>query len=908
MLIIQATNTWSQVASVPLYNSPWGLEGTDAATTGLDGTIYAFSAGWATPQVSAYNQTTNTWTQIASHLYSAYGKAATTGLDGTIYIMGGYATNYAAVSEVDAYTPVVPVTPTVNVIDNGGTYNATAFVATATVNGQASLEGVTPTLDYQQLVNGSWHDLGANAPVNAGSYDVTANFAGSTDYAAVSSNPPTLFSIMQATATVNVTPYSVTYDGNAHTATATATGINNLALPSSDLNLAGTTHTNVGTYYSDTVTFSDPNYYPQTYLALGDTIGLASTTVLTSSSNSSVYGQSVTFTATVTPSSGTGSTPTGMVTFYDNGVPCTNGIDPFTNTPTPVNVQLIDGVATFTPYNGTGQPSFGSASNMVVGTNSITAVYNGTMPYMGGSDPPYGPSTSAAITQVVTKADPDVYIYQKFLPPNGNLTYNGTLQSPTWTTSNANDPTTYMPVPGVYNITAPEYINAGTYTDASYTFTPTDTTDYNTITGSLSWTLNQASPTINVTPYNVTYDGQQHTATGTVTGVNGESLTGLSLTGTVHTNAGVYADSWTFTDPTGNYSSASSTDYRQPAVFDIINRASVTANIVPFNTTYDGQAHSATVNIVGVNGQLLTTITTAPHVYAGIYSDAWTFNDPANNYIPESGTAVDIISKADAKTDVINPPVALITTLYLEILDRTPDTAGLTCWVNTVNSGATVSQIATSFWNSPEHKANPIGSLTAATHDADTAFVTALYQDMLGRTGDQAGITGWTLVLDNNSAITPNQVAMDFWNSAEHQADLKAGTAPTSIYGVVVGALYNDLLGRSPDVVGLNTWVNALYSGAMTQDQMVQGFANSAEFVAKTSSLSTNQFVTRLYNQILNRAPDASGLVAWGQESGTGPILLNWAAPPTSERSSTGRGILISAHPSRATRGTIGRL
>src|SRR5271166_525632 len=48
----------------------------------------------------------------------------------------------------------------------------------------------------------------------------------------------------------------------------------------------------------------------------------------------------------------------------------------------------------------------------------------------------------------------------------------------------------------------------------------------------------------------------------------------------------------------------------------------------------------------------------------------------------------------------------------------------------------------------------------------------------------------------------------------------------------------------------------------------------------------------------------------WGSAagSGTGPILLNWAAPPTSERSSPGRGILISAHLSRATRGTIGRL
>jgi len=44
------------------------------------------------------------------------------------------------------------------------------------------------------------------------------------------------------------------------------------------------------------------------------------------------------------------------------------------------------------------------------------------------------------------------------------------------------------------------------------------------------------------------------------------------------------------------------------------------------------------------------------------------------------------------------------------------------------------------------------------------------------------------------------------------------------------------------------------------------------------------------------------------RESGTGPILLNWPAQPTSERSSPGGGILISAHLWRATRGTIGRL
>ena len=50
--------------------------------------------------------------------------------------------------------------------------------------------------------------------------------------------------------------------------------------------------------------------------AVAVTIDLATTTTLASSTNPSVFGQSVTFTATVTPASGNG-TPTGSVTFYD---------------------------------------------------------------------------------------------------------------------------------------------------------------------------------------------------------------------------------------------------------------------------------------------------------------------------------------------------------------------------------------------------------------------------------------------------------------------------------------------------------------------------------------------------------------------------------------------------------------
>jgi hypothetical protein len=41
--------------------------------------------------------------------------------------------------------------------------------------------------------------------------------------------------------------------------------------------------------------------------------------------------------------------------------------------------------------------------------------------------------------------------------------------------------------------------------------------------------------------------------------VKGESLAGLSFSGTTHTNAGSYTDTWTFTDVTGNYTSTSGT-------------------------------------------------------------------------------------------------------------------------------------------------------------------------------------------------------------------------------------------------------------------------------------------------------------------------------------------------------------
>jgi len=164
-----------------------------------------------------------------------------------------------------------------------------------------------------------------------------------------------------------------------------------------------------------------------------------------------------------------------------------------------------------------------------------------------------------------------------------------------------------------------------------------------------SFTINRADAVIVVTPYSVTYDGSAHTATGTVTGVGAASLSGLSLTGTTHTNAGTYSDSWTFTDATGNYNSVSGT------VQDAIARANAVVSVTPYSVTYDGNMHTATGTATGVGGASLSGLSLAGtmHSNAGTYStDSWTFIDPTGNYNSASGSVSDAIAAAPSTTTV----------------------------------------------------------------------------------------------------------------------------------------------------------------------------------------------------------------------------------------------------------------
>jgi len=76
-----------------------------------------------------------------------------------------------------------------------------------------------------------------------------------------------------------------------------------------------------------------------------------------------------------------------------------------------------------------------------------------------------------------------------------------------------------------------------------------------------------------------------------------------------------------------------------------------------------------------------------------------------------------------------------------------------------------------------------------------------------------------------------------------------------------VERLYNIVLRRPSDVSGLQNWVGHIVSGRMTAGQVANSFFFSNEFISY--NVSNEDFLDRLYGALMNRAPDPSGFDNW---------------------------------------------
>jgi hypothetical protein len=129
---------------------------------------------------------------------------------------------------------------------------------------------------------------------------------------------------------------------------------------------------------------------------------------------------------------------------------------------------------------------------------------------------------------------------------------------------------------------------------------------------------------------------------------------------------------------------------------------------------------------------------------------------------------------------------------------------------------------------------------------ATSDFVIQLYQNILGRTPSAAEQVFWVGRIDSG-AETSTQVALDFL------------AAPEGLNAAAIERLYQAAFGRTPDLAGYKVQIG---SGAAAT-LLAQNFVASAEFQSTFvggGTFDVTNFVTKLYNNVLGRDPDAGGL------------------------------------------------
>jgi len=198
--------------------------------------------------------------------------------------------------------------------------------------------------------------------------------------------------------------------------------------------------------------------------------------------------------------------------------------------------------------------------------------------------------------------------------------------------------------------------------------------------------------------------------------------------------------------------------------------------------------------------------------------------------------------------------------LYQATLARDPGLSGLQDWAGQLASGTELVDIATGFIASAEFQA------TYGATD-NTEFVTLLYQNVLNRAPGAAGLDYWTGLLDDGT-YTREEVVLGFSESAEFIANTEGEFLDYSWVGVQsswaddVFRLYQATLARDPGLLGLQDWAGQLASGTELVD-IATGFIASTEFQNAYGSTDNTEFVTLLYQNVLNRAPGAAGLDYW---------------------------------------------
>jgi len=503
-----------------------------------------------------------------------------------------------------------------------------------------------------------WYSHTSGTVLNAGSHTLSVTFdPDSSNYANATSS--VTLDVLKATPVISVSAGTFTYNGSARAATASAHGVNGVALTPVVVTYDGsaTPPVNAGSYAVVGRYDGSANYIAASASATL-TIAKAAPAVMWPSPSTISYGTALgaaqlnatanvpgsfsyapaagaildagarTLTATFTPSdttnySGATASTTLSVSKVTPSVTVNGGAFTYDGAPHPAT-GTVTGVAGATlgpltlTYNGS------SDAPLDAGTYSVVAAFAGDTNYN---------AASANATITIGKATPAVSWTQPAPIVYGTALGTAQLNA----SANVEGVLTYAPPAGTV-------LGAGAGQTLTATFVPADAVNYDGATKTTTIDVEKAQPSVTVTGGTFTYDGAAHPATGSVTGVGGAALGPLTFTysgaSSSPVGAGTYQVVASFAGD-ANYTGASSTSTIT------IGKASPALSwtrpgAIVYGTPLGAGQLNATANVAGSfgytpgTGAILSSGSTQP------LSAVFTPADPSNYIAGSVSTTIDV--------------------------------------------------------------------------------------------------------------------------------------------------------------------------------------------------------------------------------------------------------------------------
>lgn len=510
-------------------------------------------------------------------------------------------------------------------------------------------------------------------------------------------------------------------------------------------------------------------------------IRLASSTatVLSSSPNPSVFGQAVTFTATVTAVPPATGAPSGSVTFQEG--------------------SIILGTANVT---ASGIATFTTSTPLAVGPHTIVAVYNG--------DSSFAPSSSSSVTQVVNQGATQTTLSASTNPSvfGQPVAFTATI-TPTNPSFGTPTGTVQFLIDGM-NFGSPVTLANGVATSAAASnLSVGDHFIMAVYSGDASFSgSNQA-----LAPQTV----NRAATAATITSSANPSTFGLPVTFT----AVVQATPPGSGTPTGTVTFADGTTLLGRASLDSAGAATFTTATLAGGTRSITALYSGDTNFAPVTAPVLTqTIASSMNeaFVTALYRDVLgRLPDPGgfSFWVQQLQAGASRATVALAFEISLEYRTLEVDQFYRALLHRAADAAGEALWVSALVNGRSEADVVVAFLTSVEY---------TATHPDSASYVSGLYEDVLGHPADPVGAASWQALLQSG-AQSRAQLALSFLSSTE-------------AYLIAIDSFYTDLLGRPADSGSEQSYLAALQAGEFTPAAITTLFLASDEFLARAIALA----------------------------------------------------------------------